>query len=402
MPVFNPILVNVQTTSAEPSISAEPPDPVEVYKRTRPADWLPMPEPTENEMYLLVHILDGFSTLLAFTATSNGDYTVTVGSESTAMASGTTYETELFADNYGNLTSDGMKQVIIKISGEILTWKPATHSRKPSPFGFIKWPIKEISCNLPNATSVKCDMLSGLRYFTMPGTNQITNMNYMFQYCYSLCCIPKLNTDNVTTMLNMFDECFSLLSIPALNTSNVTGARNMFKSCFSLTGIPEIDISQVDNTSNMFANCYSLRTVPTLNIPEASWTSGMFANCSSLVTVPAINASKAYMADGMFSYCHSLVNVAELKTSGSCNMDGIFTKCSALTSVILCSSTGGLYSYDISLADCSLGKTALETLIQNMPSTTSQKLTLTGNPGVSELTDEIKAVASSKGWTLVL
>jgi len=64
-------------------------------------------------------------------------------------------------------------------------------------------------------------MLSGLRYFTMLGTNQITDMSYMFQYCYLLCCIP------------------------AWNTSNVTKAQNMFKSCSSLTGIPEIDISQV-------------------------------------------------------------------------------------------------------------------------------------------------------------
>lgn len=56
-----------------------PLDPVEVYNATRPADWLPMPEPTDNEMYLLFLIPAGVSSLLAFTVTCTGSYTVALG-----------------------------------------------------------------------------------------------------------------------------------------------------------------------------------------------------------------------------------------------------------------------------------------------------------------------------------
>ena len=50
--------------------TSDPTDPVEVYNNTRPPDWLSMPTPADNEMYLLFHIPDGFSSLLAFTVTS--------------------------------------------------------------------------------------------------------------------------------------------------------------------------------------------------------------------------------------------------------------------------------------------------------------------------------------------
>ena len=47
----------------------EAPAPEEVYRTARPASWLTIPEPEDDEMYLLVHITDGLSTLLAFTVT---------------------------------------------------------------------------------------------------------------------------------------------------------------------------------------------------------------------------------------------------------------------------------------------------------------------------------------------
>ena len=124
------------------SSGGDPLDPVEVYNNTRPSDWLSMPTPADNEMYLLFHIPDGVSSLLAFTVTCTGNYTVSLGSvsdgafvqmSSTSVASGSKYEAELFADDYGNLTSDGMKQVMVKVSGtDILTWAPSTHSKKTS------------------------------------------------------------------------------------------------------------------------------------------------------------------------------------------------------------------------------------------------------------------------------
>ena len=303
--------------------SGEPLDPVEVYNNTRPSDWLSMPTPADNEMYLLFHIPNGFSSLLAFTVTCTGNYTVALGSvsdgafvqmSSTTVASGSKYEAELFAYDYGNLTSDGHKQVMVKVSGtDILTWAPSTHSKKTSPTNFAGWNIVEISCNLPSGTSVACGNSTGnsalkkLRYFAWYGKNAVTNMSSMFNGCRSLTAIPQMDTSSATDMSGMFISCTSLTAIPQLDTSAVTNMNNMFNGCNSLTAI-------------------------TLNNTVTGWA-----------------------------------------------------------------------GYAISLSDCSLSHAAIVAFFNSLPTITSAKaITLTGNPGVSELTNAEKAIATGKGWTLTL
>ena len=312
---------NIQTGGG--GSSSGPLDPVEVYNTTRPSDWLPMPTPADNEMYLLFHIPDGFSSLLAFTVTCTGNYTVALGSvsdgafvqmSSTSVASGSKYEAELFADDYGNLTSDGHKQVMVKVSGtDILTWAPSTHSKKTSPSDFAGWNIVEIACRIPSGTSVACGSstanlaLKKLRYFSWYGKNEVTNMSQMFNGCYSLTAIPQLDTSAVTNM------------------------SQMFRNCYSLTAIPQLDTSAVTNMSQIFNGCYSLTSI-TLNNTVTGWS-----------------------------------------------------------------------GYAISLSDCSLGHAAIVAFFNSLPTITSAKaITLTGNPGVSELTDAEKAIATGKGWTLTL
>ena len=327
--------------------SGEPLDPVEVYNATRPSDWLSMPTPADNEMYLLFHIPDGFSSLIAFTVTCTGNYTVALGSvsdgtfvqmSSTSVASGSKYEAELFADDYIDLTSYGMKQVMVKVSGtDILTWAPSTHSKKTSPSNFAGWNIVEISCNLPSGTSVACGSSTGnmalrkLRYFAWYGKNAVTNMNSMFNNCYSLTAIPQIDTSAVTDMSYMFNNCYSLTAIPQMDTSAVTNMKNMFNNCRSLTAIPQIDTSAVTDMSYMFNSCYSL------------------------------------------------------------------------TSIALDNTVTGWSGYAVSLQDCSLSHAAIVAFFNSLPTITSAKaITLTGNPGVSDLTDAEKAIATGKGWTLTL
>ena len=316
-------MIQVESIFSGGGSSGKPLDPVEVYNTTRPSDWLPMPTPADNEMYLLFHIPDGVSSLLAFTVTCTGNYTVALGtvsggsfvaSSSVDIASGSKYETELFADDYGNLTSDGHKQVMVKVSGtNILTWAPSTHSKKTSPSNFAGWNIVEISCNLPSGTSVACGSGTGnmalrkLRYFAWYGNNAVTDMTDMFRNCYSLTAIPQLNTSAVTNMTEMFRNCYSLTAIPQMDTSAVTNMTQMFRSCYSLTSIA------FDNTVTGWAG------------------------------------------------------------------------------------------YAVSLQDCSLGHAAIVAFFNSLPTITSAKaITLTGNPGVSELTSAEKAIATGKGWTLTL
>ena len=376
-------------------ISGSPLDPVEVYNTTRPSDWLSMPTPADNEMYLLFHIPDGVSSLLAFTVTCTGNYTVTLGtvsggsfvaSSSVDIASGSKYETELFADDYGNLTSDGHKQVMVKVSGtDILTWAPSTHSKKTSPSNFAGWNIVEISCRLPSGTGVKCGnstvslVLKKLRYFTWYSKNAVTSMADMFSYCYSLTAIPQMDTSSVTNMKFMFRNCYSLKAIPQMDTSAVTDMSCMFYYCYSLTAIPQMDTSSVTTMGYMFYYCYSLTAIPQMD-----------------------TSSVTSMAD-MFRYCYSLTAIPQMDTSAVTDMSGTFINCYSLTVIAFNGSVTGWAGSAVSLQDCSLGHAAIVAFFNSLPTITSAKaITLTGNPGVSELTDAEKAIATGKGWTLTL
>ena len=375
--------------------SGEPLDPVEVYNNTRPSDWLPMPTPADNEMYLLFHIPDGFSSLLAFTVTCTGNYTVALGSvsdgafvqmSSTTVASGSKYEAELFADDYGNLTSDGHKQIMAKVSGtDILTWAPSTHSKKTSPANFAGWNIVEISCNLLSGTSVACgsstenSTLKKLRYFAWYGKNAVTNMSYMFNYCTSLTAIQQLDTSAVTDMSSMFNNCRSIMAIPQIDTSAVTNMNRMFNNCSSLKAIPQMGTSAVTNMNRMFNNCQSLMAIPQMDTSTVTNMSSMFYGCYSLTEVP------------------------QLDTTAVTDMSNMFGSCYSLTAIALNSSATGWAGYAVSLKDCSLSHAAIVAFFNSLPTITSAKaITLTGNPGVSELTDAEKAIATGKGWTLTL
>ena len=349
----------------------EPLDPVEVYNSTRPADWITMPTPADNEMYLLFHIPDGVSSLLAFMVTCTGNYTVALGTvtngafaqqSAQSVASGVKYEAELSAANFGNLTANGMKQVMVKVSGtDILTWEPSEHSKKTYYSNSSNWNIVEIACKLPSGTKVACGSsninkaLTSLRYFTWHGANSVTDMSGMFYYCTSLTAIPQLDTSSVTSMSSMFRYCYSLTAIPQLDTSSVTSMNSMFRYCYSLTAIPQLDTSSVTNMGYMFCSCYRLTAIP------------------------------------------------QLDTSCVTSMSSMFYKCYSLTKLKFNPAVTGWAGYAISLLGCSLGHQALVDLFNSLPTITSPKaLNIDGNPGVSELTDAEKAIATGKNWTLTL
>jgi len=349
MPIFNPILVRKKGKTSVPL------DPVEAYENTRPADWLPMPIPKANEIYLLVHIPDGASSLIAFTVGCTDDYTVSIGATA-ICASGTKFEHELFAENYSNLTSTGMKQCLLKVTGtDITSFALATHSLKSSPSDYNAWNIVEISASLPQSTSIMCKGLTALKFFSLYGINNITNMGSMFYNCYSLAIIPTLDTSKVTGMASMFQNCYSLTTIPALNTSRVA------------------------NMGSMFYNCYSLATIPTLDTSKVTGMSKMFYNCYSLVAIPVLDTSKVTGMGGMFFNCYSLA------------------------SILLKPDITGWAGYAIELKNASLSHQAIINLLNSLPTITSSKtLTLIGNPGAPELTNEEKSIATNKHWALSL
>jgi len=410
MPVLNPVLIGGKTLSSQ-----GPLDPVEVYQQTRPSDWLKLPVPSENEICLLIHIPDGLSSLLAFSVTCTGNYTVKMlsnGSETTlaTQASGAKFETNLYASNYGNLTSDGFKQVVLKITGsDIRAWTPSVHTKKTSPSDFASWNIVEIACNLPKGTSVACGnsvknmALKKLRYFTWYGANAVVDMSNMFRYCYSLVSIPQLYTSSVNNMSYMFHSCSALTAVPQFDTSSVTDMSYMFYGCSALITIPQINTPSVTNMTFMFRNCFSLVTMPQLDTSSVTNMNNMFYCCYSLAFIPQFDTSSVTNMSNMFNMCNSLAAVPLLDTSSVTSMSKPFSGCYSLSSLRLNPLVVNWAGCALDLSECSLEHSAIVALLNSLPAISSAKnLTLTGNPGANELSDSEKAIAANKRWTLVL
>ena len=185
-------------------------------------------------------------------------------------------------------------------------------------------------------------------WFLPSDTSKVTNMSYMFRSCSSLTSVPSFDTSKVTNMSSMFFSCSSLTSVPAFDTSKVTNMSYMFGSCYSLTSVPAFDTSNVTNMSYMFRSC------------------------SSLTSVPAFD------------------------TSNVTDMSYMFRSCSSLTEIHM---TGMKVSFDIS-ASTKFTESALVEILNNLASVTSTQTLTMGATNLAKLTDDEKAIATGKGWTL--
>ena len=102
---------------------------------------------------------------------------------STTVSSGSVYSAELSSSDFGDLTSDGMKQALIKVSGaDITSWEVKEYVGKY--YKTCSWNIVEIAGKLTKLISFKCSIdeslnissmddmaLIRLRYFSLYGSN---------------------------------------------------------------------------------------------------------------------------------------------------------------------------------------------------------------------------------------
>ena len=155
-------------------------------------------------------------------------------------------------------------------------------------------------------------------------------------------------------------------------TSDVTNMSYMFSNCSNLTSVPLFDTSKVTNMSYMFYGCLSLTSVPLFDTSKVTDMSSMFFNCSSLTSVPLFDTSKVTNMRFMFYGCSSLETISMINIGA--NLD-------------ISSST-------------KFTREALLEIIGNLKTVTSTKTLTMGSTNLAKLTEEDKAIATNKGWTL--
>jgi hypothetical protein len=283
----------------------------------RPSDWLTLTPVADTEVCFLYAVWDGDSNFLRFAATtSSGNFTVDWGDgTSTSYASGTEVSKQFLWADYGNVTSDGYRQAIVRITGNLTGVNfNLRHSSIASVFSSSQ--IYEMSAQGSSITSFTLGGSSSniyhtsLHAFSYIGTCSITNMSYMFRYCYSLQSVSFSDISAATNMSYMFDFCYSLQSVSLPDTSVATNMNSTFRNCPSLQSVSLPDTSKATDMSNMFSACYSLHSVSLPNTSAVTNMTAMFQNCQSLHSVSLPNTSAVTSMRSMFSGCYSLESVS--------------------------------------------------------------------------------------------
>lgn len=194
-------------------------------------------------------------------------------------------------------------------------------------------------------------------------TLQVTNMRSTFYICDKLQSVSCENwrLDNCTSMYAMFDSCLALKNFDPSrwNTSKVTNMEWVFIRCASLTSLDlsNWDTSQVTIMNNFFNSCTSLTS-----LDISGW-----------------NTSKVHGMRNMLNNCVSLETL----------------KCDNLILPnIELGNIGLVYSTKLSV-DSIVG------LLNALPQSDKGYSFQIGSDNIGKLSDEQKAIATDKGWTLI-
>lgn len=261
----------------------------------------------------------------------------------------------------------------------------------------------------------------------------------------------KYTIDEQTDYSYMFyKNCrIDLLINGTLNTSHVQKALYMAGDSSNLTRVKNFDFSSLDDTNHMFYNCSKLTHIndsSTLECPNVIWAESMFSGCSSLVSInkiimkkleyakdmfysngfngvdltmelsPSVNGyymfEKAKIknltiasdtvinnANSMFLYSN-FVSIKGLNLSGVTSASGYSSMFSNTNTVENLELVGEIKDYNISFSG--LTRLTHESLI-NILNALCENGTATcslGSTNLAKLTDEEKAIATNKGWTL--
>ena len=208
-------------------------------------------------------------------------------------------------------------------------------------------------------------------------------MSYMFAHCDSISSLtfPEGFGLKVRSAELIFYDCYSLISLTLPNGfgANITGADSMFEFCVSLPSLnfPNGFGANIKSSNGMFASCHSLTS---LTFPD-----GFGANITEAID--------------MFGECYSLTSLTFPSGFGSSinDADSMFSYCSALTDI-----NGDLaLKVSFALSDCTkLTHQSLMNVLNSIQTVSATKTLTLGSTNLAKLTDEEKAIATEKGWTL--
>ena len=160
--------------------------------------------------------------------------------------------------------------------------------------------------------------------------------------------------------------------------------------------LKSISFDYITDMTAMFCDCNNITTIPLIDTSNVIYMGGMFKLCDNLITIPKLNTSNVTNMGGMFTNCFKLKIVPALDMSKVTYCDRMFSECSELEEIHI---TGMKVSFSISSSN-KLTESALVEILNNLATVTSTQTLRMGSTNLAKLTDEEKAIAINKGWTL--
>ena len=262
-------------------------------------------------------------------------------------------------------------------------------------------------------------------------TSNVTDMRYMF---YNCSCIEEydltnFNVDKVSNASYMFYNNTNLktLKLDNLNASSLTGVGYMFYGCESLETIDMnmFNTSKLDSMTNMFNSCSSLRTLDLSKLDTSRVTnmSGLFSNCNKLESIDLTNIDTTNVNNmsSMFNGCYCDISFTNKSTTKLVNAFAMFNtfygETIDLTGFSIANSTNNnnfvtiapnLVNFiapnninkSITITAEKLSVESLMSIINNLNIVKSSQILEIGETNLNKLSDEQKAIAINKNWTL--
>lgn len=181
-------------------------------------------------------------------------------------------------------------------------------------------------------------------------------------------------------------------------------ANSFLQACTSLTSFtfPLNSFQNVELCTSFFHNCNNLTSISNLALGRGVLAAdSCFRLCKKLTSLDLSNGFGVNMSSGnfLFANCTALqmINLPKNFASNANSLYNFFGACTELMEI-----HGGIYAkISFSLSDCTkLTHESLMNVINSLQQVDSQKTLTLGSTNLAKLTDDEKAIATAKGWTL--
>jgi len=381
-------------------------------KWVRPAGWLTMPTITaaENKLAFLFAVYENEENCFTLNYNSGAcNYLINWGDGTTLNVTNTiAIQTKRY--DYGSISSIVLqdsfgidyKQVIITvtlISGTIVSWtiSPTSAAARTGKSQILESVISH-SHSLTFNARVQT-MMQSLKIVKLIPTGATTNHFTNLIALRNFEGFENINTTNTTTSGTVFSNMGPVWQ--ALNftwNSGAGGQTSILGGC-RIKKFGNMTFNGSGGVSSIMTPNPSLEEIGTLNTGNHNLLGSMFLNNFNLQKIGTITANGSSLnITGMFHNCYSLQEIVFADCANVTTITGTaFANCYALRRLVLPNIVVPVF-----IANACMQRAALVELFTSLGTPlTTQTITITGNPGIPDLTAADLLIATSKNWTII-